>query len=520
MISNMLQPRSALVFFVVTLAPLLACGGEDVSGGPPVEATGGSAGVTSPTGGSDSGSGGSTGGGSAAGGGGSGGNTPSGCESRGSAAGGSPGGGSGMEVVRQFPLNTADFPAGLEPPRMVSGDLDGDGQRDWVMTHGTLLARAYDSDGTEVWNVVRGNGVATDRVHEQPSSVVWDMDGDGKAEVLCTLRTPGATTYDLLIIDGVTGEIRESVTIPTEKIGGHLSIAYMTDPTQDPYVILKFHSQGGLTSETGGETDAEAWAFDKNLNSVWKTPIPRGGHYIWPYDLDGDGMHELLAGKFVLDENGAIIGTLDLGSDHADSLVVADVDPNFPGVEICTVGVAGVSLFRGDTYARIWNKTETNDPQWAFAAQLTASVVGRELEIKPRQTSPDTNVRVLDAQGNIIMTYQGVNLGGWMAMDYDGDRSTDEVLVDLGTIRDFDGNTIESNDWLPPGTYARYRLAHDVLGDEREEVVAWTNTTLFIGSNQSPFAAGSIPCLRDDRDYKLRAVNHSFRGTVYFPFGR
>jgi hypothetical protein len=73
-------------------------------------------------------------------------------------------------------------------------------------------------------------------MYRQPSIVVWDMDGDSKDEVMCTLRTPGASTYDLLMRDGSSGEIRHSFTIPYERKDAHLVIAYMTE---QPYSILK-----------------------------------------------------------------------------------------------------------------------------------------------------------------------------------------------------------------------------------------------------------------------------------------
>ena len=106
-------------------------------------------------------------------------------------------------------------------------------------------------------------------------------------------------------------------------------------------------------------------------------------------------------------------------------------------------------------------------------------------------------------------------------MDYDGDRRQDEVLAGDGTVRNLANNTIINDaSWLPAdaGTFTLYPQPRDVIGDEREEIITWTHSTLVIGKNAAPFAAGSIPSFRDNRDYRLRTVNWCFRGPVLFNF--
>ena len=77
---------------------------------------------------------------------------------------------------------------------------------------------------------------------------------------------------------------------------------------------------------------------------------------------------------------------------------------------------------------------------------------------------------------------------------------------------------IDDNSWIPSGTFARWGLARDIIGDEREEYITWSHSKLIIGANTAPFVAGSIPSFRGNREYRLRAVNHSFRGTTFFDY--
>jgi hypothetical protein len=142
-----------------------------------------------------------------------------------------------MTIAKRITLNTTDIPLELPPPAMVPGDLNGDGQLDWVFFQGTRLVRAYDYNGIELWTIIRRDGTYHPRPEYPGRSVVWDINGDGKNEVICTLATRGgAGTYDVLILDGRTGVVKHSKTIPLSRNGAHLVIAYMTD---EPFVIMK-----------------------------------------------------------------------------------------------------------------------------------------------------------------------------------------------------------------------------------------------------------------------------------------
>ena len=55
------------------------------------------------------------------------------------------------------------------------------------------------------------------------------------------------------------------------------------------------------------------WAYDKNLNLLWKTKNPDGyllAHRIGAYDLDNDGKDEIIAGVTILNSQGNVINQL------------------------------------------------------------------------------------------------------------------------------------------------------------------------------------------------------------------
>lgn len=72
------------------------------------------------------------------------------------------------------------------------------------------------------------------------------------------------------------------------------------------------------------------WAYDKDLNLIWKTKKPHGfllAHRIGAYDLNDDGIDEILAGACILNANGEVINNLRTNSvklwygGHIDGIV-------------------------------------------------------------------------------------------------------------------------------------------------------------------------------------------------------
>jgi len=98
--------------------------------------------------------------------------------------------------VRQYisiPLRTPD---GYRPNDASVGDLDGDGEYDIVLkqemrgrdnahdgTTGQTKLEAYKLDGTFLWRIDLGKNIREGAHYTQ--FMVYDLDGDGKAEVAC-----------------------------------------------------------------------------------------------------------------------------------------------------------------------------------------------------------------------------------------------------------------------------------------------------------------------------------------------
>jgi len=99
------------------------------------------------------------------------------------------------------------------------------------------------------------------------------------------------------------------------------------------------------------------------------------GHYPWPYDFDGDGRDELMAGYDLLDDNGQRLWTASGMSDHADSMWVADFNQD---------GYPDIVLGGSDTGAyerngnRLWLYTGSTESQQVVVGDLRPDIAGLE----------------------------------------------------------------------------------------------------------------------------------------------
>jgi rhamnogalacturonan endolyase len=402
-------------------------------------------------------------------------------------------------------------------------DLDGDGTYEylikqpnfntdpyqhpgyWKRSTTTYKIEAYRMDGTMMWRHDMGWSIEAG-IWYSPW-VVYDVDGDGKAEVYCKAGEGDPrdekglvqTGPEYLIkIDGQTGKIaakmpwlsRDGFSKYNYYCRNFLTVAYLDG--RRPSIIM----------QRGTYNLIKIQALDKDFNRIWywestqekKKYGGQSGHGLITADIDADGNDELVIGSAVLDEHGKGLWTTEMG--HPDAFYVADIDPDHPGLEIF-YGIEprhqtdAICLVDAKTGRKLWALKEPTRHihSQGMAADVLADWPGMEVYAGER----DLKKRWLfSAKGELIKFYESGTLSP-RALWWDEDPQK-EVIVS-GAIRDWDSDAIQPIE-------GRLIAVVDCLGDYREEVITSLKGELRIYSTTVPTKDRRV-CLMQDHQYRL-----------------
>lgn len=458
------------------------------------------------------------------------------------------------EPNRQYlsiPLQTI---AGYTPNDASVGDLDGDGTYE-IILHQTGIARdnsqkgftsepifeAYRLDGTLLWRINLGKNIRDGAHYTQ--FMVYDLDGDGKAEFACktadgTVDGKGKVIGDanadyrnkdgrildgpefFTIFDGLTGAALATTDyVPSRGNingwggkggnGGNdhngnrsdrflACIAYLDGQRPSVVMCRGYYGRSVLAAwDWRGGKLTSRWVFDSKDGS---NPFSgQGYHNLSVADVDGDGKDEIVYGSMVVDDNGK--GLFTTGLRHGDALHVSDLDPSNKGLEVFgvheieeqTIGT-GAALYDAKTGTILWRGSENTDVGRGVAEDIDSTNAGAEMWWSGSKG-------LYSMQGKRIgENPSSTNFLIW----WDGDL-TRELLnsnrIDkygLGTI--FTAQGCVANN----GTKSNPTLSADLFGDWREEVIFRTqdNKELRIFSTTIP-TSYRVPTLMHDHQYRL-----------------
>ena len=246
--------------------------------------------------------------------------------------------------------------------KVAAGDLDGDGRYElvvqqpdfntdpyqapgyWKKSNDTYKIEAYSLDGRFLWRHDMGWSIEAGTWYAP--YVVYDLDGDGQAEVYCKggegdprepeghVKTGPEWLYKL---DGQTGQIVKKIPwIPRlPEIGEYnyfcrnmLAVAYLDG--RRPHLLMQRGTYRAIVIE----------AYDPDLKLVWRWNShnekekydSQGAHTIRVADVDGDDCDEIIVGSCLVDHDGKAVWTLGIG--HPDTCYVGKIDPERPGMQI------------------------------------------------------------------------------------------------------------------------------------------------------------------------------------------
>ncbi|WP_437730171.1 rhamnogalacturonan lyase [Sorangium sp. So ce1335] len=466
-----------------------------------------------------------------------------------------------------IPLQTPNnYEAGDASP----GDLDGDGDYELVVKEqnsprdpsqdgrtGQPKLAAYDTDGTFLWRIDLGINIRESE-HTTPF-VVYDLDGDGRAEIAVKtapgtrdgkgafLHTGPAADDDdardyrngagkilsgpeyLTIFSGVDGSELATIAYHAPITSGsfgdnngnrsdryNASLAFL-DESGQPSAVMQRGYYARTTFGAYNYRDGKlslAWSFDSSAggNGAYGG---KGAHSMMVADTDGDLRQEIIPGAATIGPDGKGKCAVN-GVGHGDALHITDLVLSRPGLEVFQPTEAGGQpayyVRDANTCEILWRgpNSEGEGPGRGAAGDITPDSPGGEAW---------TNTAGLfsaESGRNIGSRPRQVNFLIW----WDGDESRE--LLDGNTVTNFDGEGrgFTANGCTSiNGSKSVPTLSADLFGDWREEVVFLCGNSLRIYTTDQ-VTRRRIHTLMHDPQYRanVSAQNASYNQPPHTSF--
>lgn len=391
------------------------------------------------------------------------------------------------DVPVLFPSHTVDFDVDFAGQWLVCADLDGDGRAELVTArndHQAITAMsAWRLDGTCLWTWGEPGAGSPVRTYDVPLQL-YDIDGDGQVEVVYGVHGK------LVVAEGASGRtLWEWPLPPGLEVADCITFARLTSTEGPADILVK-------TRYT------KVWAFDPEWRCLWSWE-PAGNyktcHHPTVFDVDGDGLDEIMAGYVLLGPDGGERWTyntnaVDLSHGHLDCCWVAETgtSPEAFRLVVTACGADHVALLDG-TGRMLWEHAghHFESAETGRLRPESAWDVVVDIDHRPYGESP---MWVIGADGAQLGSYMTNYSRFHHLVDIDGDGFDEILMAHARTLCDASGR--RRYQFAPDDDFAAaavdpldgdtgpFAVTGDMTGDGRIDIVAHTERRAHVYENQ------------------------------------
>lgn len=386
------------------------------------------------------------------------------------------------------------------------GDLSGDGKTDILLgqraaDRTTACLTAINLDGEILWQVGKPLADYPRHTGDIPAQI-HDVNGDGRNEVVC------ACGREVQILNGATGEVLnrcpapEALPVPSyyKEISNHWGGLWGDEEERlviDAIAFADLKGAGRRSDILVKDNYHHISAFDADLNLLWSHLNPQG-HYPLPFDVNGDGREEVIAGYSLLSPEGKCLWSLCL-QDHQDAIYAGRLTEDQSGPLRILMSAGEDGLLYMDATGNLGQRV-MGHVQRLGLGKFSAEIPGLQVAICLFHGNPgiislfDANLRKLwtrelpvagatlhpvnwDGTGTELIFYTGAR----PAMGFAGGML--DAAGDLVVEMPDDGGPGETWDILP---------LEDADGDPRDKIVVWDPERIWIYAPDGALPGGPV----------------------------
>lgn len=343
---------------------------------------------------------------------------------------------------------------------------------------------------------------------------IYDINGDGIDEVIASWD------FKIFILDGCTGNIIKSAPTP--------------ENTQDPATVtgLEFGQYAfkrlnvdaiRIVNVSGYEKPREImikdrysrlWILDSDLNVKWFFSKYNTGHFPYSYDFDGDGKDEIFSCYNMIDDDGRLMWSLPVHTDHTDEIIAGKMDPDNDEFLAIVSGWEGVMFIKKD--GTIFFKKINGHGQRISTGSYCKNIPGLQI-CTTTYWGNNGIIYMYDCKGNELWHKEALCNGNIIApVNWNG-SGQDLILLngdaEKGGLIDGDGDVVVTfpNDGHP----CLSAEVLDIDSDHLDEIILWDRKSLWIYSQEEKKNC-KMKRIYAPRKYEMFNASN-YRGEYSFP---